>query len=238
MGGLNPSAVVIVATVRALKYNGGVAKDKVADHDPEALRRGMVNLAAHVENMQKFGVPVVVAINRFASDTEEELELLCELCDSMGAEFSMSEVFALGGEGGIDLAQKIISACDSPSSFAPIYDLSMPIKDKIEAIARTIYGADGVEYSAAALKDIELINKLGADNMPVCMSKTQYSLSDNPKLLGRPSGFKIHISSITPRMGAEFCVVQTGSVLDMPGLPKRPSAEDIDVVAGQITGLF
>lgn len=243
--GLKPSCVVVVATVRALKYNGGVAKADLATENVEALEKGIVNLKAHVENMHKFGVPVVVAINRFGTDTDAELAVIDSCCRELGVDYALSEVFAKGGEGGIELAERVIDVidrcenCADLPQFAPIYPLSMTIEQKIEKIAKDIYGADGVSYSAAAKKAIKEITDLGFGELPVCMAKTQYSLSDDPKKLGRPQGFTISVSEVRVSAGAGFVVVQTGSIMTMPGLPSRPSAELIDVDAeGNISGLF
>lgn len=243
-GGITPSCVVLVATVRALKYNGGVAKAELSDENTDALRRGIVNLGKHIENMQKFGVPVVVAINRFHTDSEAELKIIEDYCAECGVLTSMCEVFAKGGEGGIDLADKIVKTIDDSeknglNKFSQIYDEKLPIKEKIETIAREIYGADGVSYSAKAEKNIAELTALGFDKMPVCMAKTQYSLSDNPKLLGRPSGFTLNVREVDVSAGAGFVVVLTGSVMTMPGLPKLPAANNMDIDKdGKITGLF
>ena len=241
-GGLKPSLVVLVATVRALKYNGGVAKANLAEENLDALRSGIVNLGAHIENMQKYGLQVIVAVNRFGTDTEAELEVITEYCRNMGVEVSMCEVFAKGGDGGVDLANKIVDVIDNndgSGSFKPIYDEKMPIKDKISAIAEKIYGADGVEYSAKAEREISRLTELGFDKLPVCMAKTQYSLSDDPKKLGRPSGFKITVREVRVSAGAGFVVALTGDVMTMPGLPKEPAANRMDIDSdGKITGLF
>ena len=243
-GGITPSCVVLVATVRALKYNGGVAKAELSDENTDALRRGIVNLGKHIENMQKFGVPVVVAINRFHTDSEAELKIIEDYCAECGVLTSMCEVFAKGGEGGIDLADKIVKTIDDSeknglNKFSQIYDEKLPIKEKIETNAREIYGADGVSYSAKAEKNIAELTALGFDKMPVCMAKTQYSLSDNPKLLGRPSGFTLNVREVDVSAGAGFVVVLTGSVMTMPGLPKVPAANNMDIDKdGKITGLF
>ena len=243
--GLKPSCVVVVATVRALKYNGGVPKAELAAENVEALEKGIVNLKAHVENMHKFGVPVVVAINRFGTDTDAELAVIDNCCRELGVDYALSEVFAKGGEGGIELAKRVVDVidrcenCDSLPQFAPIYPLSITIEQKIETIAKEIYGASGVAYTAAAKKAIKEITDLGFGELPVCMAKTQYSLSDDPKKLGRPQGFTINVSEVRLSAGAGFVVVQTGSIMTMPGLPSRPSAELIDVDAeGHISGLF
>ena len=237
--GLTPSAVVIVATVRALKYNGGLPKTELAGENLEALNRGMVNLGAHIDNMQKYGLPVVVAINRFGDDTDAELNMVAQYCAENGAEFALSEVFTKGGEGGMELARKVVQACEKPSHFHPIYDETLPIPEKIEIIAREIYGADGVTYTAAAQKNIAEIEALGGGKLPVCIAKTQYSLSDNPALLGRPRGFTLTVREVKYSAGAGFVVVLAGDIMTMPGLPKSPAAQRIDVDrAGVITGLF
>ncbi len=239
LAGLTPSAIVLVATLRALKYNGGVKKENVSQENVEALRSGMVNLEKHIENMRKYGVPVVVAINRFPTDTPDEIEVLAQFCQEHQVEYALSEVFAKGGEGGVELAQKVVQACEQQGDFHPIYDTEAPIKKKIETIAREIYGADGVSYAAAANKAIREIEGLGKGNLPVCMAKTQYSLSDNQRLLGRPTGFKITVREVRLSAGAGFVVVLCGDVMTMPGLPKLPAAEKIDVDdQGNITGLF
>ena len=238
--GLNPDCVVVVATVRALKYNGGIAKTDLANENVEALKQGIVNMKAHVENMKKFGVPVVVAINRFGTDTDAEIKVVDDCCKELGVPYALSEVFAKGGDGGIDLAKTVIDVLDkTTSSFKPIYDLDKSIEEKIETVCKEIYGADGVVYSASAKKAIAEITDLGFGNLPVCMAKTQYSLSDDPTKLGRPEGFKINVSEVKLSAGAGFVVVLTGSIMTMPGLPKRPSAELIDVDEdGNIKGLF
>ena len=236
---LTPSAVVVVATLRALKYNGGVPKDKTAEENTEALSRGLVNLGAHVENMKKYGIPVIVAINRFLTDTDAEIAVLADFCKTLGVEYSLSEVFAKGGEGGTDLAKKIVAACEQPSEFRYLYDEKLPIKDKIETIAKEIYGADGVDYTTQAEKQIKEIEALGQDKLPVCIAKTQYSLSDNPALLGRPNNFRITVRNLSLSSGAGFIVALTGDIMTMPGLPKSPAAYRIDVDKdGVISGLF
>ncbi len=236
---LTPSAVVVVATLRALKYNGGVPKDKTAEENTEALSRGLVNLGAHVENMKKYGIPVIVAINRFLTDTDAEIAVLADFCKTLGVEYSLSEVFAKGGEGGTDLAKKIVAACEQPSEFRYLYDEKLPIKDKIETIAKEIYGADGVDYTTQAEKQIKEIEALGQDKLPVCIAKTQYSLSDNPALLGRPNNFRITVRNLSLSSGAGFIVALTGDIMTMPGLPKSPAAYRIDVDGdGVISGLF
>ena len=236
---LTPSAVVVVATLRALKYNGGVPKDKTAEENTEALSRGLVNLGAHVENMKKYGIPVIVAINRFLTDTDAEIAVLADFCKTLGVEYSLSEVFAKGGDGGTDLAKKIVAACEQPSEFRYLYDEKLPIKDKIETIAKEIYGADGVDYTTQAEKQVKEIEALGQDKLPVCIAKTQYSLSDNPALLGRPKNFRITVRSLSLSSGAGFIVALTGDIMTMPGLPKSPAAYRIDVDRdGVISGLF
>ena len=238
--GLKPDCVVVVATVRALKYNGGVAKADLNAENLDALKAGIVNLKAHVENMQKFGVPAVVAINRFPSDTEAELKVIDGCCKEMGVCYALSEVFAKGGEGGLELAQKVLETLETKEShFAPIYELDLPVKEKIETIAREIYGAKDVAYSAGAEKSLAEINALGHGGRPICMATTQYSLSADPAKLGRPEGFTLHVSEVKLSAGAGFIVVLTGSIMTMPGLPKAPAAERIDIDEnGVITGLF
>jgi len=238
--GINPDAVVIVATVRALKYNGGVKKPDLKEENVDALKKGLVNLQKHIENMQAFGAPVVVAINRFDTDTEAELDTVISLCNEWGAQCSLSEVFAKGSEGGIDLAQKVLAAIDSTKAeYKPAYDINDSIKDKINAIVTKIYGGNGVEYSTKANKQIKRLEELELDKKPICVAKTQYSLSDNPALLGRPEGFTITVSNVRISNGAGFIVVETGDIMVMPGLPKLPSAEKIDVDNdGIISGLF
>ena len=237
--GLAPSAIVVVATLRALKYNGGVPKAETSKPNVEAVKAGLCNLAAHVENMKKFGVPVVVAINHFLTDSDEEVEVLENYCRENDVEFALSDVFAKGGEGGIELAEKVVKACEKPANFAPIYDVNLPIKEKIETIAKTIYGADGVVYSSEANKAIAEIEKLGKDKLPICMAKTQYSLSDDAAKLGRPTGFKINIRDVKLSAGAGFIVALSGTIMTMPGLGKEPAAYRIDIDAdGHIQGLF
>ena len=241
MAGLTPSAVVIVATVRALKYNGGVPKSELKEENLEALKAGSVNLEAHIDNIHKFGLPVVVAINKFDTDTDAEISLLTELCESKGVRLALSEVFAKGGDGGIELAEAVIEACEKPSEFRFIYSDDMPIKDKIEAVAKNIYGADGVIYESAAQKQIDEILKLDKKyaSFPICFAKTQYSLSDDPQKLGRPKNFNITVREVKLSAGAGFIVVLTGAIMTMPGLPKSPAAYSIDIDKdGVITGLF
>ena len=237
--GLRPSAIVLVATCRALKYNGGVPKAEVSQENLEALQKGIVNLGVHIENMRKYGVPVVVAINRFGTDTEAELSYIENYCRQNGADFALSDVFGKGGDGGVELAQKVVEACDKPSDFHPIYDINLTVKEKIEAIATQIYGAAKVNYTTAAEKAIAEVQKLGADKLPVCIAKTQYSLSDDPALLGAPKDFTITVRNVSLSNGAGFTVVYTGDIMTMPGLPKAPAAHNIDVNnEGKITGLF
>lgn len=239
LSGLKPSAVVLVATVRALKYNGGVPKAELSAENLEALEKGVANLKAHIENMRKYQVPVVVAINRFLSDSDRELQLIEKTCADCGADFAMTEVFAKGGEGGKALAQKVVAVCEKPSNFTPIYSGQLTIAEKVETLAKEIYGADGVTYTAAAQKALKEIQALGGDRLPVCVAKTQYSLSDNPALLGRPKGFQITVRDMKLSNGAGFVVIYTGDIMTMPGLPKVPAAEKIDVTAdGVIEGLF
>lgn len=237
--GLSPSAIVIVATCRALKYNGGVPKTEVSSENLDALKKGIVNLGVHIENMRKYNVPVIVAINRFGTDSEAELEFIESYCRECGAEFALSDVFGKGGEGGIELAKKVVEACEKPSDFVPIYPLELTIKEKIEKIAAKIYGASKVNYTTAAEKAIKEVEALGADKLPVCIAKTQYSLSDNPALLGAPKNFEITVRNVTLSNGAGFIVVYTGDIMTMPGLPKVPAAHSIDVDSnGKIVGLF
>ena len=237
--GLKPSAVVLVATVRALKYNGGVPKTELSSENLDALKKGIVNLGVHIGNMQKFGVPVVVAINRFGNDTDNELAFVENYCKELGADFALSEVFAKGGEGGIELAEKVVKAVEKPSEFRTLYPDDMPIKEKIQTIAKNIYGADGVIYTAQAQKALVEIEKLDTAKLPVCVAKTQYSLSDDPSLLGKPENFNITVRDVRLSNGAGFVVVYTGDIMTMPGLPKVPAAEKIDVdTNGKITGLF
>ena len=236
---LAPAAVVIVATVRALKMNGGVEKDALAAENLEALRRGAANLEKHIENIGKFGVPAVVAVNVFPTDTEAELVLLEHLCAQLGAPAVRSEVWAKGGAGGLALANAIEEALGKPSQFCPLYDEKKPIKEKIETIAREIYGADGVDFTLEAQQQIAEMENVGMGAVPICMAKTQYSFSDNPALLGRPTGFRITVRALRASCGAGFVVALTGNVLTMPGLPKTPAAMGMDITEdGVITGLF
>lgn len=238
--GLKPDAVVLVATVRALKYNGGVPKENLSDENLEALKKGIVNLEKHIENLQKYHVPVVVTLNSFVSDTEAEVAYIENFCKERGCEFALSEVWEKGGEGGIALANKVLETLEKKEShFASIYEDSLSLEEKIETIAKEIYGADGVTYSPAAKKELKRITDMGMGHFPVCMAKTQYSLSDDPKKLGRPSGFTVNVREVYVSAGAEFVVAVNGSIMTMPGLPKKPAAFGIDVDAnGTITGLF
>ena len=240
MAGLKPDAVVLVATVRALKYNGGVAKADLAQENLDAVKAGIVNLEKHIENLQKFGVPVVVTLNAFATDTQAELDYVEQFCKERGCEFAISEVWEKGGEGGIALAEKVLNALENrESNFKVLYDDELSLKEKIETIAKEIYGADGVTYSNAANKELKRIEDLGMGDFPVCMAKTQYSLSDDQHKLGRPSGFSINVREVYVNAGAGFVVVVTGAIMTMPGLPKHPAANNIDVnEEGAITGLF
>ena len=238
--GLNPSCVVLVATVRALKYNGGVAKPDLVQPDVEALARGIVNLDAHIENIHKFGLPVVVAINAFPTDTAEEMAFIEQHCKQMGVRVALSEVFAKGGEGGKALAQQVLDVlAEGKADYHPIYTLDQPLTDKIRTIATQIYGAKDVNILPAAAKELANIEAMGYGSLPVCIAKTQYSLSDDASLLGRPSGFTITVRTARLSAGAGFVVCETGAIMTMPGLPKKPAAENIDVDAdGKITGLF
>ncbi|MEE1124374.1 MAG: formate--tetrahydrofolate ligase [Acutalibacteraceae bacterium] len=237
--GIKPNAVVLVATCRALKYNGGVPKASVGEPNLEALEKGIVNLGVHIDNMRKYGVPVVVAINKFITDSEEELEFIRQYCYNKGADFATAEMFAKGGEGGKDLAEKVVKACDKESSFNTLYNLDLTIKEKVKKIANEIYRADDVIFTAQAEKALAKIVELGGDSLPVCVAKTQYSLSDNPALLGAPTGHTITVRDLKLSNGAGFVVVYTGDIMTMPGLPKVPAAERIDVDEnGVISGLF
>lgn len=238
--GLKPDAVVLVATIRALKYNGGVAKNALAEENLDALKKGIVNLEKHIENLQKFGVPVVVTLNSFITDTEAETAFVREFCEHRGCAFALSEVWEKGGEGGIALAEAVLDVLENKEShFAPIYPSDMPLKDKIATIAKEIYGAKDVSYAPAAEKELARITELGMGDFPVCMAKTQYSLSDDAKKLGRPEGFTLNVREVYASAGAGFVVAVTGSIMTMPGLPKKPAAFGIDVSdEGVITGLF
>lgn len=240
MAGLKPDAVVLVATIRALKYNGGVPKDELSSENLDALKAGIVNLEKHIENLHKFGVPVVVTLNSFVTDTRAETDFVEQFCKERGCEFALSEVWEKGGEGGIDLANKVLETIEhKESNFKVLYDDSLSLKEKIETVAKEIYGADGVTYSPAAERELKRITDLGMGDFPVCMAKTQYSLSDDAKKLGRPSGFKINVREVYASAGAGFVVAVNGSIMTMPGLSKKPAAYGIDVDDnGVITGLF
>ena len=240
MAGLKPDAVVLVATIRALKYNGGVAKEDLSQENIDALKKGIVNLEKHIENLQKYGVPVVVTLNSFVTDTEAETSFVESFCRERGCEFALSEVWEKGGEGGLALANKVLETLENKKSdFKLLYDDNMSLKEKIETVAKEIYGADGVTYSAAAEKELKRITDLGMANMPVCMAKTQYSLSDDANKLGRPTGFTINVREVYVSAGAGFVVAINGSIMTMPGLSKKPAAYGIDVDEnGVITGLF
>ncbi len=237
--GIHPDAVVIVATVRALKMHGGVPKTELGKVDMAALEKGLANLTKHIENVHKFGLPAVVAINAFPTDTKEELDFVEEKCNALGASVALSQVWAKGGEGGVELAEKVLEAMKQPVDFHYMYEVEQSIPEKIEAIAKAIYGADGVDFTAPAKKQLAEIEALGLDKMPICMAKTQYSLSDDATKLGRPEGFRITVKELRISAGAGFIVALTGNILTMPGLPKKPAAENMDIdVNGKITGLF
>ena len=238
--GLKPDAVVLVATIRALKYNGGVPKADLAKEDLESLKKGIVNLEKHIENLQKFGVPVIVTLNSFVTDTKEEIAFVENFCKERNCEFALSEVWEKGGEGGIELAKKVLDTLEHKEAhFKPLYEDEMSLMDKIKTIATEIYGADDVTYSKAALKELKHIEEMGMGNFPVCMAKTQYSLSDDASKLGRPTGFTVNVREVYVSAGAGFVVAITGSIMTMPGLPKVPAANNIDVTNdGVITGLF
>ena len=240
MAGLKPDAVVLVATVRALKYNGGVAKENLSGENMQALRQGIVNLEKHIENLRQYGVPIVVTLNSFVTDTPAETDFVKRFCEERGCEFALSEVWEKGGAGGTELASKVLKTLEEKESrFEVLYEDTLPLQEKIETIASRIYGAGGVTYTAAAVKQLQNLEKLGFGNLPVCMAKTQYSLSDDPALLGRPVGFSVNVREAYVSAGAGFVVVLTGAVMTMPGLPKRPAACQIDVDEnGKITGLF
>ena len=240
MGGLKPDAVVLVATVRALKYNGGVAKSELSKENLEALKAGISNLEKHIENLHKYRVPIVVTLNAFVSDTEDEIRFVRQFCEERGCEFAISKVWENGGEGGVELAQKVLETLEEKEShFQVLYGDELSLKEKIHAVATEIYGADGVSYAPAAEKQLRKLEELGFGELPVCMAKTQYSLSDDPTLLGRPSGFQLNVREAYVSAGAGFVVVLTGAVMTMPGLPKEPAAYRIDVDDnGKITGLF
>ena len=238
--GLSPDAVVLVATIRALKYNGGVAKGDLNAENLEALEKGIVNLEKHIENIHKYHVPVVVTLNAFISDTQAEIDFVKKFCEERDCEFALSEVWEKGGEGGIELANAVLDTLAAKEShFAPLYEDAMPIAEKIKCVAKEIYGAAEIVFAPAALKQIERLEALGFGTLPVCMAKTQYSLSDDPALLGRPEGFRMNIREVYVSAGACFVVVLTGAIMTMPGLPKNPAAYNIDVTdQGVITGLF
>ena len=240
MTGLKPDAVVLVATIRALKYNGGVPKAELSAENMDALKKGIVNLEKHIENLQKYDVPVVVTLNSFVTDTEAETAYVKEFCESRGCEFALSEVWAKGGEGGIALAEKVLKTLEEKEShFHPLYPDELSLTQKIETIAKEIYGAGSVKYAPAAVKQLKKLEELGFGKIPVCMAKTQYSLSDDPTLLGRPDGFEMNVREAYVSAGAGFVVVLTGAVMTMPGLSKTPAAYNIDVnEEGKITGLF
>jgi len=238
--GIAPDAIVLVATIRALKYNGGIAKENLSTPDLDALKRGIVNLEKHIDNLQSYGVPVIVTLNAFVTDSAEEKDFVREFCKSKGADFALSEVWEKGGEGGTELARTVADVIEHKEAhFKPVYELDMSLKEKIETVAKKIYGADGVNFDSAALKNMEKLEALGFGKLPVCMAKTQYSLSDDPTLLGRPEGFNIRVRDMYVSAGAGFVVVLTGDIMTMPGLPKKPAAYSIDVDDnGRITGLF
>ncbi len=237
--GFEPNAVVIVATIRALKQHGGIALEDLQEENVDALMAGCENLAKHIDTIQQFGLPYVVAINQFVSDTDKEIEALENWCKENNHPMSLSQVWAKGGEGALDLAQKVIDLCEQENSYAPLYDVNQSIEEKIETIAKKVYGADDVEYTDQAYEQVKKFTELGWDHMPICMAKTQMSLSDDAKVMGRPQGFKITVRELRPSLGAGFIVALTGKVLTMPGLPKHPSALDMDIDEdGKITGLF
>ena len=240
MAGLKPDAVVLVATIRALKYNGGVPKTELVPENMEALKAGIVNLEKHIENLQKYGVPVVVTLNSFVTDTENEIAFVKQFCEDRNCEFALSEVWEKGGEGGIALAEKVLNTLENKKSdFKVLYDENLPIQEKIETIAKEIYGADGVVFQSAAAKQMQKLESLGFGNLPICMAKTQYSLSDDPEKLGRPEHFTVSVREMYVSAGAGFIVVLTGSVMTMPGLPKKPAAYNVDVDENnKIVGLF
>ncbi|WP_026497456.1 formate--tetrahydrofolate ligase [Butyrivibrio sp. WCD2001] len=240
MHGLKPDAIVLVATIRALKYNGGIPKDKLSEENTDALKKGMVNLEKHIENLQQYGVPVVVTLNGFLTDTDAEISIVKDFCESKNCDFAISEVWEHGGKGGEALAKAVINTLENkPSNYAPIYTDDLSLEEKIETVAKKIYGADGVIYAPAAKKQLQKIVDMGYGKLPVCMAKTQYSLSDDPSLLGRPQGFEINVRDVYVSAGAGFIVALTGNIMTMPGLPKKPAAFGIDVdEKGNIVGLF
>lgn len=239
-GGLNPNCVVVVATIRALKHHGGVSKEDLNTSNVEALSKGIVNLEKQIENINKYNVPVVVAINRFLTDSDDEVKFIKDYCNNIGVKVALSDVWAKGGEGGLELADIVEDVLENEkSNFKPIYEVEKSIEEKVLTIAKEIYGADGVQYSAAAKRQIKELEKFGLDRLPICMAKTQYSLSDNPALLGRPNGFDINVKEVKVSNGAGFIVVLTGDVMTMPGLPKVPAANKMDILEnGEIVGLF
>jgi formate--tetrahydrofolate ligase len=239
-GGLNPEVAVLVATVRALKMNGGANKKDLGREDLEALERGLPNLAAHVDNVRQFGVPVIVAVNRFTSDSDAELEMVSAYAQRLGARVALNEVWEKGGAGGEEVAQEILGALErSEGRFAPLYDAALPIRQKIDSIVRCVYGGDGVDYAPKADSAIDYLESIGLADTPVCMAKTQYSLTDDPTVLGRPRGFRITINNVYPAAGAGFVVAQAGEIMTMPGLPKEPAAERMAIRPdGAIVGLF
>ncbi len=236
--GISPDCVVLVATVRALKYNGGVDKNDLLSENVDAVKKGVVNLKKHINNMQKYGVPVVVAINKFESDSDEELDVIKKCCERENCEFELAEVFAKGGEGGVELAKKVVKLCEEPKNFKLLYEDKLTLREKMEKIAKEIYGASGVTYSAKAKKQLDSFVSMGYDNLPVCVAKTQYSLSTDPKVLGCPENFVVPVNEVRLAAGAGFVIMLTGSIMTMPGLSKKPSALSIDVVDGKIMGLF
>lgn len=239
IGNLKPDCIVIVATLRSIKYNGGASLENLTNENTEAVKKGLANLGVHIENMKKYGIPVVVALNHFSDDSEKEILKIKEYCLQQEAEFSVADIHSKGGSGGIDLAQKVCNLCEQKSNFQMLYSDELSIKDKILKISKEIYRADGVEYSSEAESAIKEIEKLGKSHLPVCIAKTQYSISDNPALLGHPTNFNIHVKDISISSGAGFIVVITGKILKMPGLPKHPAAEKIDIdINGKIKGLF
>lgn len=238
-GGFKPDAAVLVATVRALKHHGGVTKDRLSEPDLAALKAGLANLEKQLENLQKFGLPVVVALNEFPSDTQAEIDMVINRCAELGADIALSRVWADGGAGGVELAEKVVKACDQSSNFDYLYKLEQPVKEKIEVICREIYGADGVDYTSEASKTIERLEKMGYGELPICIAKTQNSLSDDPQKRGRPQDYRVNIREVRLSAGAGFLVPLAGNIMTMPGLSRHPAAENIDILSdGQIVGLF
>ncbi|HEX9108785.1 MAG TPA: formate--tetrahydrofolate ligase, partial [Longimicrobiales bacterium] len=240
VGGLEPAAAVVVGTIRALKMHGGTPKSRLGEDDPAAVTRGMANLARHVENVRKFGVPPIVALNQFASDSPAEIESFLQAARELGEPVAVTNCHAHGGEGSLELAEAVTSLVQrGASKFAPLYPLQMPLAAKVETVAREVYGAEGVDYTPAAQKELARLEAIGLGEVPVCMAKTQYSFSDDPTRLGRPSGFRITVREVRPSAGAGFVVCETGEIMTMPGLPRRPAAEGMSVSAdGTIAGLF